>query len=85
MLVEILGWISSVAFWISAVPQAVQSYKEGHSRGISKWMMYLWLLGEVSGFFYAIGLGELPLTLNFGFGILLAGIVTWYIHFPRER
>ncbi len=44
---EIIGWLGSILFAICAVPQAVQSYKQKHSHGISKAFLALWLFGEV--------------------------------------
>ena len=81
---DALGWISSCAFAICAIPQAYKAHKDGHSEGVSFGLLSLWLLGEGCGIFYGIGLRELPLIFNYGSNCLFVSIVFWYKIFPRR-
>ena len=62
---EIIGWIGSICFSLCALPQAVASFKQGHSDGISKIFLALWLTGEICMLWYTWRFGNLPITLNY--------------------
>jgi len=47
MTAWILGWVGSICFGLAGVPQALQCYRQGHSRGLSLLFLGLWLTGEV--------------------------------------
>jgi len=81
---QLFGWISSIAFGICAIPQAYQSFKDGHSNGVTKGLLWLWTIGEWAGIGYAICLKETPLLFNYGLNAVFVGIITWYRFFPRK-
>ena len=84
-MTQLFGWISSIAFGICAIPQAMMSYKDGHSNGMSNGLLTLWMIGETTGLMYAVGLNELPLMLNYGANALFVGVVMHYKFFPRNK
>lgn len=83
--VQAFGWVYSLAFALSAVPQAIKSYKEGHSRGVADGMMKLWILGELSGLVYGFGIWQLPIIFNCALNTLFVGIIIYYKLRPRHE
>jgi uncharacterized protein with PQ loop repeat len=81
---SIFGWLSSIAFGISAIPQAYKSYKDGHSNGISNGLLILWIFGELTGFIYSIGLMAPPLMINYIANTVFISIIIWFKLKPRK-
>ena len=46
-MITALGWIGSFCFAAAGIPQVCQCIKQGHARGVSLWILILWLIGEV--------------------------------------
>lgn len=84
MTLETIGWIGSIAFALSALPQAIKSYREGHSYGISWGLIFFWTVGEWCSLAYVLPMWKWPLIINYLGNIVFCGIVTWYKFFPRE-
>jgi len=82
--VQFFGWLYSGAFALSALPQCLRSRKEGHSRGVADGTLWLWMLGEVSGLIYGIGLSQLPIIFNCLINTIFVGIIVWYRLKPRN-
>lgn len=85
MVFEIIGLIGAFAFAISALPQAWKSYDEGHSRGVSAGLLWLWLIGEVFTLIYTLPLWKIPLLLNYGGNLVLLLIIMYYKYYEREE
>lgn len=86
VMLETIGWIGATALAVSALPQAVQSVRQGHSHGVSRGLLWLWLVGEVCCLVYVSGTSRsAPLELNYAANMLLVGIVAWYSYRPRSR
>lgn len=84
MYLEIIGWIGSIAFALCGLPQAILSYKQGHSNGISWGFIGLWFLGEICTLIYVIPKNHWPLIFNYVGNIIFAGIIIYYKIFPRK-
>ena len=81
---EIFGWLGGIAFAVCAIPQAFQSWKDGHTQGLNWGFLGIWTVGEVCMTIYILPKGDLPLIINYlGNGICL-GIMLWYKLFPRK-
>ena len=83
--VQVAGWVYSLAFALSGLPQMIRSIKEGHSRGVADGTMLLWMTGEVAGLFYGFGLMELPIIFNCLLNTIFVGIIVKYRIFPRTK
>ena len=46
-MADLFGWLGCVCFAFCGVPQALKSYKDGHSFGMTHSFIALWLSGEV--------------------------------------
>ncbi len=61
----LLGWLGSILFAICAMPQAFQSWKDGHSQGMSWGFLLMWLGGEVLTIAYVLPKQDWPLLFNY--------------------
>lgn len=83
--IDTVGYIGGIFFAICAFPQALQSYKHGHSRGVSALMLLLWFLGEVLCSIYIIGKHGFdgPLLLNYFMNLVFVSVISYYKFFER--
>lgn len=85
MLHELLGWVGSILFALCALPQALQSYRQGHSEGLSWAFLAMWGGGEVATLLYVLEKGNLlPLLFNYGLNLVFLAVIIWYRAFPRK-
>ena len=83
-MVEAIGWIGAVCFAICALPQAIKSYKEKTSAGISFLFLLLWTVGEVLTLLYIIlTTMQLPLIVNYVFNLMCLAVIIYY-YFKRS-
>lgn len=62
---EIIGWIGAVLFAICGLPQAIQCYRDGHSRGLNWGFLGCWLWGEILTIIYVWPKQDWPLLFNY--------------------
>ena len=74
-----IGWLGGLLLAVCAVPQAIQSYRDGHSDGITWSLLWLWGMGEVLTFIY-VGVTDWrwPLITNYICNIAAILIIGWY-------
>ena len=77
-MIELCGWFSSICFAVCGVPQAILSFRQKHSDGVSWLFLILWILGEISGSVYAIDIGAYPLLLNYVVSFVCACVIVYY-------
>ncbi len=82
--VQFFGWLYSGAFALSALPQAIRSRKEGHSRGVADGTLILWFIGELAGLVYGFGLAQVPIIANCLVNTIFVGVIVWYRLKPRK-
>ncbi len=80
---EIVGWIGSILFAICGIPQALQSYKQKHSHGISKAFLMMWLAGELLTMAYIFPKQDYPLLFNYSVNIACLAVICWYKYRPK--
>ena len=81
---ELSGWIGSICFAFSALPQAIKCMREGHAFGVSWGMIILWTIGEWGSLIYVLPMMAIPLICNYVGNIVFCGIVTYYKLRPRK-
>jgi uncharacterized protein with PQ loop repeat len=82
---EVVGWLGAILFALCAVPQALISYKQGHSNGLSGWFLGMWLLGEILSLIYCIVVVKsIPILFNYSFSLLCLLIIGRYKIWPRH-
>lgn len=79
------GWLYSLAFAFSALPQSKKSIKEGHAHGVANGTLFLWALGEFAGVIYGFHLMQMPIIINCLLNTVFVGIIVWYKVFPRKE
>jgi uncharacterized protein with PQ loop repeat len=82
--IQAMGWIYSVAFAISAIPEAISCIRNGRVR-MTDGTLTCWVVGEISGLAYGIGLMQLPIIFNCAVNAIFVGIIVWYRMFPRKE
>ncbi len=82
---QALGWIGAIGFGFCGAPQAYQSVREGHSKGLTWGMLSLWTLGEVATFTAVVmdhGAGYL--IANYVVNGVFLGVMLYYKIRPRQ-
>jgi hypothetical protein len=83
---ELLGWAGAICFAVCAAPQAVQSWRQGHSAGMSNMFLILWGLGEI--FYTAATLLSFGpvfwLLFNYVMNFLCLLVICRYRWWPRK-
>lgn len=85
-MLELIGLIGATAFALSGVPQAIRSFKEGHSAGMAHGTIILWFSGEGAMLVYALGkyTSDYILICNYLANFLVVGVIAWYKYLPRR-
>ena len=85
-MLEAIGWLGGICFAFSAIPQARLSHNQGHSKGISAMMLWLWFWGELLTSIYVIqksGFEQLPLLFNYAVNFICLIIIIKFKIKPR--
>lgn len=90
-MMEIIGWTGSLLFALCAIPQAIQSWRQKHSNGLTWSFLLMWFFGEVLMIIYVSHAPETvkddvaPLLANYYLNIALLIIIIWYRLFPQRQ
>lgn len=81
----ILGIIATICFASSGLPQAIKSFRDGHSNGIANWSILLCVLRGISILLYIISLNKIDylLLINYICNLGTILIVAKYKIWPR--
>jgi len=84
-MVNLLGLVGTLAFALSALPQAWKCWRDGHARGVSAGLIALWFTGEICSAIYVLGAvsPKALLLVNYCFNALTVGVIAWYKVRPR--
>lgn len=84
--VQVIGWTASALFALCGAPQALKSYREGHSRGIAHLLIWMWLSGEVLMQIYVFCRHgwDLPLLVQYWLNTVFVAIIIRYKYWPRR-
>lgn len=85
-MIEAIGWLAGLLFAFCGLPQSIQSYRQGHSNGISNLFMGMWLSGEIlmQVYVYMKHGMDYPLLVNYWINTLFCIIILKYKFFPRN-
>lgn len=82
---EIIGWIGSALLAGCAAPQAIKSWRDGRTAGISDAMLWSWLMGEILMCAYVVATGcNPPLLANYAANIALLCIIMKFRYWPTK-
>jgi uncharacterized protein with PQ loop repeat len=78
-----VGWIGGILLAICGLPQAIMSYQQGHSNGISIWFLLLWTLGEVFTLIYIFPKLDGPLLFNYISNLIFLLVIWKFKVYPN--
>lgn len=81
---QIIGWVGSFLLAICGIPQAWQSYKQGHSDGISSGLLWLWGVGEILTLLYVFHLQNAALILNYACNLASISVILYFKFYPSR-
>lgn len=80
---ELIGWIGSILFAACGIPQAYESFKKGHSNGLTWAFLLMWLGGEILTLAYIIPKMDWPLLFNYINNLICLLVILRYKIKPR--
>lgn len=85
----VFGWVGGILLAVCGFPQALASWRQGHSRGIDWMFLWSWFIGEVLLLVHVVNLYGLnwlaaPLWVNYSFNVLLVGVIIRYKLWERH-
>jgi uncharacterized protein with PQ loop repeat len=83
-MMEVFAWIGAIFLGGCALPQAWQSYREGHSRGLAWGFIGSWFIGEVSMLIYIVPMRDPALIFNYVLNFVLLLIMLRYKIWERK-
>lgn len=85
-MIEFIGLLGGIFLAFSALPQVLQSIKNGHSNGISSLMLFLWFFGVLLMLIYSsIKYSDIFLITNYILNLTFVSIIFFYKLFPRKK
>jgi len=85
MTLEFFGWLGAILFAICGMPQAWQSWRDGHSNGLNWFFLLAWLFGELFTIAYVLPKMDMPLLFNYAINLIFLAIMIYYKLWPRDR
>lgn len=80
---ETIGWLGAMLFAICGLPQAYQSIKDKHSKGLNWFFLLAWFGGEILTIIYVFPKMDLPLLANYFINMIFLLIMLYYKLFPK--
>jgi len=80
---DVFGYIGSICLAICALPQAIMSYRRGHSKGLSIGFLLLWTAGEIFTLMYVWPKMDMPLILNYSANLVFLSVIWYYKIVPK--
>ncbi len=85
MVTQTVGWIGSLCLAFCGLPQAIQSYRQGNSKGVNLGFLVLWLTGEIFTLVYVFtSLTSLQLMVNYTVNLICVLVIMFYKLFGTE-
>lgn len=82
-MIESMGWLGNLLLAVCAVPQAWASFKQGHSDGITKEMLWLWGVGTLLALPLQVDKGIVQAVVNYNVNLFLISVIVYFKLYPR--
>lgn len=83
-LMDVVGWVGATLLAFCALPQAVESWSNKSSRGITWGMLGMWGLGEVLTLLYVLPKMDMPLLFNYLANIVFLSVIIYFKIWPKN-
>jgi uncharacterized protein with PQ loop repeat len=78
-IVNLIGSIGAFMLAICGLPQAIESFKQKNSDGVSTLFITLWFVGEILLLYYVTKTsGDIILIINYLFNLLIVSVIGYY-------
>jgi len=85
-MIELIGVLGAIAFSVCALPQAITTYKQGNTKGVSTLFLLLWLFGEIATIVYVYNTsGDSILMANYIVNLMSVLFILRYWILPRRN
>jgi len=85
MTAEAWGYASALFFALCVIPQALKSYRDGHSEGISGTFIILLMVALITGMIYAAPRDVISMLLSYISNFTGYMVIAYYKAFPRSH
>jgi uncharacterized protein with PQ loop repeat len=85
VMIELIGWIGSIALSLCGAPQAYKSFMDKSSVGISNSFLNLWLGGEIFQLIYVFEKRDVPLIFSCLMNTLFIIVIYYYKILPKKE
>jgi len=82
-MLDFFGWIGSILLSFCGLPQAIDSFKNKSSQGVTWGLILMWLFGELFTLIYVFPKSDFPLIFNYATNIIFISIIGYYKVFPK--
>ena len=72
-----IGMIGSLLLTFCALPELIRTIKDGRCH-LSWGFLSMWFTGEIFCISYGLDLSEIPMIINYGFNLVVAGIMVYF-------
>ena len=83
-IIDICGWIGSLAYAVYSIPQAIDALRYGRTEGLSNGMVLLLFFGALCSLIYILPDFSSPLFFNFSVSLMASSTIMRYHFFPRK-
>lgn len=80
LLISITGWLNMLILSLITFPQIWKTVKTKSVAGVSIWVYYLLLVGNIDALIYAVLISQPPLILKYLLGLSTASIYVYLYH-----
>lgn len=77
-MIDFFGWFGSLLLAICGLPQAIKSFKDKNSDGVSIYFILMWLLGEIFQLIYCLDKLVLPIILNCILNLVFVSVIFYF-------
>ena len=77
-LMDMVGWLGATLLAFCGLPQAIESWRNKSSQGITWGLLGMWGLGEVFTLIYVLPKMDMPLLFNYSANIAFLSVIIYY-------
>lgn len=84
-----IGWIGSGLLAFCGLPQAVSSWRNKNSDGLTYLFLFMWSGGEIATLIFITSAitfeYSAPLLLNYSANLIFLAVIIWFKLFPKRQ